>query len=68
MPCARHTYLCNASLSMAHIGGHTQFPETLAYDNHQANSNFCFKGSLFTCAFQSHQLVHQEARTLHSFL
>lgn len=43
---------------------HTQFPGTLAYGNHQADSNLHFTGSLFTDAFQSHRFFHQGARTL----
>ena len=63
-PYSRHTHLCHAPLSIAHIRGHTQFPGTLAYGNHQADSNLHFTGSLFTDAFQSHQFFHQGARTL----
>ena len=52
------------SPSIAHIRGHTQFPGTLAYGNHQADSKLHFTGSLFIDAFQSHQWASLVAQTV----
>lgn len=49
---------------IAYIRGYPQFPRALIFGNQQADSSFCFIGSLFTEAFQSHQFFHQGAKAL----